>query len=248
MFDSIKSLKTVRFKVKSLERANGIYHSSFTDNKINSNPLKIYFRNPEKKLEVLYVAGSNKNKAYVKPHVFPYVTISLDPVGNIMRKNQHYTIFELGFDFLGRAVAMALSKEKDITKCLSYHGMHVINGYNCHMVVYESKNFNYFEYTVLKKETISSIAAKLVVNDFMLRTRNNLYNDYGYLPIGSKLMVPNFYAKKVVIYIEEKSMLPVNISIFDEVGIFENYSYSELILNKPFEENEFDKNYKGYGF
>ena len=249
MFDSIKGLKTVRFKAKALERGpGGTYHSSTTNNKISSNPLKVYFSNPEKKLEILYVTGSNKNKAYVKPASFPYVTVSLDPLGNIMRRNQHYTIFQLGFEFLGKAVAMAFSKEKDISKSLSYHGLHVVNGYTCHLIVFEAKNFNYVDHTVQKKETVSSIAIKLAVNDYMIRVKNDLYNEYGYLNQGSKITVPNIYAKKVVIYIEEKSMLPVNVSIFDEIGIFESYSYTEMIINKPFEENEFNKDFKGYGF
>jgi hypothetical protein len=248
MYDSIKTIKTVRFKVKALERINGVYVSTMSENKIQSEPKKIYFHNKEKKLEILYVAGTNNNKAYVKPHTFPFITVSLDPSGSLMRKNVHYTIFELGFEYAGKAIALALNKEKDVSKNLVCRGKQVLNGYNCYVMVYENKSFSYYEYTVLQKETVTSIAAKLNVNDYMLRSKNNLYNDFGYIKSGTKLSIPTLYAKKVVFYIDEKTMLPVNISVFDDIGLFESYDYSDIVLNKPFDPLEFTKGYKDYDF
>ncbi|MGZ3885674.1 MAG: DUF1571 domain-containing protein, partial [Bacteroidia bacterium] len=187
MFDSIKNIKTVRFKVKALERIDGVYVSTKSEDKIQIEPKKIYFHNREKKIEVLYVAGTNGNKAYVKPHTFPYITVSLDPAGSLMRKNVHYTIFELGFEYAGKAIALALNKEKDLTKNLTCYGKHLLNGYNCYLLVYENKSFSYYEYIVQQKETVTSLAARLNVNDYMLRTKNNLYNEFGYLSPGTKL-------------------------------------------------------------
>jgi hypothetical protein len=249
MFDSIKNIKTLRYKIKVMERTAGGFNISGSDNKMQSNPLKIYFHNSEKKIEILYVSGVNNNKAWVKPNSFPYITVSLDPSGPIMRKNQHYTIFELGFDFAGKMIASALAKEKDLgAKNLNYYGKKEVNGFNCYMLIYENKNFTYVEYTVGQKETITSIAAKLQVSDFMLRLKNNLVNDYGYLKQGSKIMVPNYFAKRVVFYLDEKTMLPVTMTVFDDVGLFESYEFLNVVINKPIDPKEFTKEYKGYGF
>lgn len=249
MIDSIKNIKTVRTNIKALERINNTYSSANSEIKVNVNPKKLYFIGRQGKLEILYVAGEHGNKAVVKPHVFPYLTLTLDPRGNMMRKNQHYTIHELGFDFIGRTIALILSKEKEnMAKSLTYVGRHEHNGAMCHMIIYETKNFPYVEYTVQRKETVTSIALKQSVNDYMLRSKNDLFNDFGYLKEGTKLQIPSMYCKKAVFYLDEKTMLPVSVSIYDDIGLFENYEYSNIKINKPFDEKEFTKEFKGYGF
>ncbi len=249
MIDSIKNIKTIRTSIKALERINNVYSSAASEIKVNVSPRKLYFIGRQGKLEILYVAGEHNNKAVVKPHVFPYLTLTLDPRGNMMRKNQHYTINELGFDFIGRTISLILGKDKDnLAKNLSYLGKHEHNGYSCHMIVYETKTFPYYEYTVQKKETATSIAYKQSINDYLLRTKNDLFNDFGYLKEGRKLQVPSMYCKKAVFYIDEKTMIPVGVSIYDDIGLFENYEYSNIKINQPFDEKEFTKEFKGYGF
>lgn len=249
MLDSIRHLNTVRFKVKALERVENGYSSAVSESKIQIKPRQLYFVNKEKKLEILYVSGKYENKAVVKPHVFPYVTMQLNPSGNIMRKNQHYTIHELGFDFIGRTIALALSKEKEnMLKCLSYLGKHEKNGYNCHMVVYESSAFSFFTYTVGHKETVTTIAAKFNVNDYLLRVKNDLFNDFGFIKEGTKLQIPNYYCKRAILYIDEKTMLPMSVSIYDDMGLFECYDFYNVISNKPIDPSEFTKEFKDYHF
>ncbi len=51
--------------------------------------------------EVLWIAGANNGNAIVNPGTFPYITLNLDPMGSIMRKNQHHTINELGMEYVG---------------------------------------------------------------------------------------------------------------------------------------------------
>ena len=82
----------------------------------------------------------------------------------------------------------------------------------------------------------------------MVRTKNKLFDDYGYLKKGTVVKIPNFYCKKGIFYVDEKSMLPVSITIFDEVGVFESYEYTNLEINKPIPSAEFERNFKGYNF
>ncbi len=249
MIDSIKNIKTVQTHIRSLERINNAYSSASSDIKVNVSPRKLYFKGREGKLEILYVTGSYNNKAVIKPHVFPYLTLTLETRGNMMRKNQHYTIHELGFDFIGQTIALILSKEKEnMSKSLAYLGKHERNGYMCHMVIYETKTFPHYEYTVKQKETVTSIAYKHSVNDYMLREKNNLFNDFGFLKEGSKIQIPYMYCKKAILYLDERTMIPVSVSIYDDIGLFESYDYTNVKINKPIEEKEFTKSYKGYGF
>ncbi len=249
MMDSVKNLRSIRFNMKSLERVETGYEESNTKVKLQINSRKVYLKNPTVKLELLYNSDNNKVKCLVKPHVFPYFTLSLDPRGNLMRKNQHFTIHEIGFDFTVKTIAIALSKEKNqIAKHLSLLGKVEKNGMTCYLIVYENQAFSYFDHIVGDKETAESISHKYIVNEYMVRTKNKLFDDYSYLKKGTIVKIPNFYCKKGIFYVDEKSMLPVSITIFDEVGVFESYEYTNLEINKPIPAAEFERNFKGYNF
>lgn len=248
MLDSAKKVSYLRYDMTSVERIETGYSISNTKVKLQVHPRKSYLVNTDNKLEVLYNPEIS-SKAIVKPHVFPYFTVNLEPRGNIMRKNQHFTIMDIGFDFTAKTIAIALSKEKEqIAKHLAYLGKVEKNKMNCYMLVYENTDFTYHDYTVQAKETVSGIAGKLTVNDYMLRTKNKLFDDYGYLKEGTVIKIPSFYCKKAIFYIDEKTMLPISISIYDEVGLFESYDFFNLEVNKPIPANEFKKDFKGYGF
>lgn len=248
MNDSIKNIKTLRVNIYALERIGKGFLTANSFIKLQTNPRRLYFKNPEKKIEVLYNFGKLNNKALVKPNTFPFVTLTLDPTGNLMRKNQHYTIHELGFEFVGRSIALAMAKDKDGINHLKYYGKIQKNGYNCYMIEYENKNYGYVDYKVGEKETVGTIATKMVVNDYLIRHHNDLQNDYGYIKKGRTLKVPNLFCKKATIYLDEKTMMPVAVCLYDEEGIFENYEFSKIQINKNINEEEFSKDFKEYKF
>lgn len=249
MLDSAKKVSYIRYGMKSVERVETGYVTATTKVKLQTHPRKSYLVNTDNKLEVLYHESELGKKALVKPHVFPYFTMNLDPRGNLMRKNQHFTILDIGFDFMAKTIAIALSKEKDqIAKHLTHVGKVEKNKMMCHLLVYENTEFSYYDYTVGHKETVSSIAGKFTVNDYMLRCKNKLYDNYGYLKEGTVIKVPTFYCKKAVFYVEEKTMLPISVAIYDEIGLFESYDFYNLEVNKSIPNSEFQRNFKGYGF
>src|SRR5690606_33708599 len=76
------------------------------DVKFNRKPKKVYtyVHSPNKGVEILYLEGKNSGKAYINPNAFPYMNISLDPYGSIMRKGNHHTVNEVGFDYIKEVV------------------------------------------------------------------------------------------------------------------------------------------------
>jgi hypothetical protein len=248
MFDSIKNIKTIRLKVTALERVDKKFLSASSFIKLQVNPRKLYYRNIQKKVQVLYNSEVSPYKALVRPNTFPYMSIWLDPTGNIMRKNQHYTIHELGFEFIGTSIALTINKDREGLNNFSYLGKVHRNGYNCYYLQYENKSYGYTTYTVREKETASSIATRLCVNDYLLRNANDLLNDFGYLRKGRVLKVPNLYCKKAILYIDDRYLIPVSLSIYDDAGLFESYDYFSLEINKPFLQDEFNRDYKEYSF
>ena len=247
MYDSIQNVRTVRMKIYALERIERRFLSANSEVKVQSHPRKVYFLNRVRKLEVLYDSETG-SRALVKPNAFPFIPLLLEPAGALMRKNQHYTINELGFEFIGKSVALTIRKDRNGLNNFTYRGKVKRNGYNCHLIEYENRSYTYVDYTVGEKETATIIAYKLCVNDYLLRYRNDLLNDFGFLKKGRVLKVPSLYCRKAVIYLDERLMLPVSISLYDNAGLFESYDFSEIVVNKPFGDDEFTRSFPVYGF
>ena len=96
MSAAIGNLKFLRCTVKAQERIEGTIHPARSLMKLTYNPLRIYIKN-QKGVEVLWLAGQNGGDAWVYPAAFPYVTLSLDPNGKLMRGNLHHTALQAGF-------------------------------------------------------------------------------------------------------------------------------------------------------
>jgi len=246
MFDSITRIKSLKLHINALERVEKTYLTAKSEIKLQTKPRRLYFVNRQKKIEILYNDGEINNKALIKSNYMP--TISLDPTGNMMRKNQHYTIHELGFEFIGKSIALTIAKDKEGIKNFKYLSKQKKFGYNCHIIQYENNNYNYVDYIVGEKETASSIALKLVVNDYLLRYNNDLLNDFGYLKKGKRLIVPNLYCKKAILYIDDIMMVPVAVYIFDNMGLYESYEYPKIEINPIIKNEEFTKGFKEYRF
>ncbi len=247
MNDSIKKINTLKMHIYAIERIEKSYFSANSQIKVNNHPRKLYFINPQKKLEILHVPSID-DKAIVKPHVFPYVTMQLNPHGNLMRKNQHYTINELGFEFISKSIALTINKDKEGSKHFKYHGKIKKNGVSCYFIEYENPHFTYINYTIGKKETVTSLSYKLCVNDYLVRYKNDLINDFGFLKEGKVIQVPTLYCKKAVVYLAENTLLPISLSLYDDVGLFESYEFTNIEINPHINDEEFTVKYKAYKF
>ena len=65
---------------------------------------------------------------------------------------------------------------------------------------------------------------------------------------GQVIQVPTSYAKNVIVYVDKLYFLPIGVRVYDNKGLFEQYDYFFLQVNPHFEDAEFTRNYKGYGF
>lgn len=245
MIDSIRKVKNANYHMKALERIDGKFLIAESNILMQVKPRQLYFRNDEKKLSVLYKEGENKNEALVKAKQLLNTTLSLDPYGPIMRRNQHYTIFDIGFEFVGSVMARALLSDKSqIDQNIEYLGRKKWAEYDCYIMKYEDPNFHYYDYVVKKGESVSALALKFNVSDYVIRKKNNLNSYYGKIKTGTKVVIPSNYVKKVIMYIDEKTMLPVNVITFDEEGIYESYELTRLRINRKLGPEDFKQFYK----
>ncbi len=251
MFVKTNAIATMNYTMKKQERFHGKMILQQTAVKLNRNPLKVYLRQelPKEGLEVLFVQGANSNNALVNTNGFPWVNLSLDPMGSTMRENQHHTLFDSGYSHLISILEHLCNKyNKDIETMITNNGTVNWDGHACWSITFDNPNFKYYPYTVKAGETILTIAAKSKLSEYMILELNKNINNYTDISPGQIITVPNDYSSKLEIYIDKQQMIPFLIKVYDEKGLYEQYEYYKVVLNPVFKSNEFDKGFPEYKF
>jgi hypothetical protein len=245
---SIREVKGLKYHLKVIERGKKGYNFYESKVKFHRNPRLIYLY--IKGIEVLWLQGKNDSRALVKPNAFPYFNLNLDPMGNLMRQDQHHTLHEMGYDYFAGIIQHTVDRLDDrYDDFFVCEGEERTNNRPCYKIVINNHEFAYVDYRIGEGESITSIARKLRVAEYMILEKNPKFRDYfDILKSGQIIKVPNWYAKTVVMYIDQLYFLPISIRVDDEKGIFEEYNYHFLQVNPKFEEGEFTRTYKEYGF
>jgi hypothetical protein len=245
---SIKEVKGLKYHLKITERGKKGYNFYESAVKFSRNPRLIYLY--IKGIEVLWLQGKNNGKALVKPNSFPYFNLNLDPMGNLMRQDQHHTLNEMGYDYFGGIIEFSMVKIGDkFNDYFKLEGEERMNNRPCYKVTIDNKDFGYVDYVVGENESITSIARKNHIAEYMIVERNPKFKDYfDILKKGEVIKIPSWYCRHVTIYIDQLYFLPISIKVNDDKGLFEEYNYHFLQVNPKFEEGEFTRDYKDYKF
>jgi hypothetical protein len=244
---AIQSLKTLRCQANAQERIGGKYHADKSTMKLGFSPLRVYLKNG-KGIEVLYVTGQNGGDAWVNPNAFPYVTLSLDPNGALMRKGQHHTALQAGFGTITDLLeGSAARPDKSFNRSFRYAGDTTVMGHASYILRSDYPQFRYVAYKVGKNETPATVAARFGCGEYRVLERNKL--DIGQkLTEGQTLQVPNAYGRHTLIAVDQKTFLPNSVAVYDDQGLFEKYDFFDVIANQPIPAAEFSKDYKSYHF
>jgi hypothetical protein len=244
---AIENLKSLRCTVKAQERVSGKINHARSIMKITFNPLRIYIKN-QKGVEVLWVQGQNGGDAWVYPGAFPYVTLSLDPNGKVMRSSQHHTALQAGFGTISDLLrTTGLRQDNGFSKSFKYTGDSTVQGKNCHVLRSNFPQFRYVSYKAGKNETLSTVAERFGCGEFRIMERNDL-SPGEKIPEGKVLQVPNAYGRRTILTVDPKTYLPTMVQVDDDKGLFEKFEFSEVVPNQPIPLEEFSKEYKGYKF
>lgn len=245
---SIDEISGLKYYLKIIERGKKNFNHYESTVKLNRSPKQIYIY--IKGIEVLWRQGENKNKALVKPSGFPFFSINLDPMGDLMRQDQHHTLLEMGYDYFADIIQNTIDRlGHNFDNVFTCQGEEKINNRLCYKILIDNKNFEYQDYVIGEGENVTSIARKFHVSEYMIVEKNRKLNDYfDELRKGQVIKVPNWYGKHVVYYIDKFYFVPISMRVEDETGIFEEYNYHFLQVNPKFEEAEFTRKYKDYHF
>ena len=245
-----KKIQSLSFQLEKRERIDGVMMEQVNQVKYNRKPLKVYMKQdaPNKGMEVLFVEATNQNKLTINPNGFPWVTLNLDAYNSKVRHNQHHTIYESGFDYVVDMVEDLLLKHKDLEQQIKVDGTIVWDNRECHKIVMNNPHFRYIDYTVKKGEDLNTIGKARSISEYMLLEKNPTIKDYDGVKAGQVIKIPTDYALKLIFYLDKKTLLPLVIKVYDDMGLFEEYKYSKLVLNPKFDTQVFTKTNQEYKF
>jgi outer membrane lipoprotein-sorting protein len=251
MFTTVKALKTVKFDFNSKERIKGKMYNEITSFKININPFKAYiFQNfPKKGIEGLYVTGENGGKMKINPNSFPWVSLNLDPEGELMLENRHHPIYNAGFTYTISILEDLVNKYQALTaKMITYNGIVKIQGLDCYYLTLTNPNYRMTIYYTQPNETPISIAKKLKINYYTILENNPGNKASTEFKPGTRLLVPNDYASRMELYVHVSQLYPLYLKIYDPKGLFEEFTFSNVSLNPSFRNIDFSHKNPEYHF
>jgi hypothetical protein len=254
MLAAIAAHKGSSFNLRSEERIIGIkgLRGGLIQNKININPQKLYLKmieDPNKGTEILYVGAERGGKALVNPGKY-LPTLKLNPFSSLLTKDQHHTMLSSGFVIVGKIVEQGMKKadvQGKFDEVFKYTGDVTWNNRACYKLVIEDPTYAYTTYTAKKGENMYNIALKFLVPEYSMVESSGIKNfeeDLG----GKTVKIPTSYSKKTVMYIDKESNFPIFQEVSDDKGIFERYSFYNVVINPAFKADEFTEGFSEYNF
>ncbi len=249
MITSVDKHNQYQYIVDTKERIDGELISSSSLFKYQYTPRRIYLKSLESGVEILFGDGLYDGEALINPNGFPYMNLTLDPEGWIMRKDHHHSLDDAGFHFICRVLENAMKRVgDDFDQYFKYKGDTLIEGKNCFHVVIDVFDFEYKSYTVKEGEDILDIADRLWLNDYLIVERNEDVDDFDDVSAGQVIKIPNAYARKISVFVDSKTHFPFIEEIYDMQGLYERYKFREIIPSPNLTEDDFSDENDEYGF
>ncbi|MEM6805263.1 MAG: LysM peptidoglycan-binding domain-containing protein, partial [Bacteroidota bacterium] len=115
---------------------------------------------------------------------------------------------------------------------VAYMGTHVIQNRNCHKIALKDHQYHIKNYRVKLGENLIDIAQRLLIHPFKIRELNPEIDSYYELEAGQNIRIPSSYGKTCIIYLDDKEYLPRRLEVYDENGMFEQYSFHDIHVKR----------------
>lgn len=250
MYAAVDNAKKYSFTMYSKERFGDDYVEKKMLFHIQESPKKVYMKDLDEGVELLYVTGWNDGKAFINPNGFPWVNVSLKITDGRVTKESHHLVTSAGISF---TVQLMRTMEERIKAngqrfedFFTYRGETTWNGKSYYQLALVNKDYKYISHTVDRDEDLDKMCGRLCVPSFSVMAKNMITR--GPVSKGKVLSVPNAFAKEVLIFVDKQSFLPSIQAVYDDKGLFEYYEFRDLNTNPSFQSNEFTTDCSSYGF
>ena len=86
------------------------------------------------------------------------------------------------------------------------------------------------------------------LNAHMLLENNPSVNSYDDIKTGQIIKVPRDYCERMIIYIDQMRKIPLQIRIYDHLGLYESYSFNSVLIDAEFSNLTFNSKNSEYNF
>ena len=164
-----------------------------------------------------------------------------------MLENRHHSIFDAGFLYTALTLEHLMNKYSQ-NKTITLNGIETIQGAVCYYITLTNPNYRMINYTTQQNETPQSIAKKFNLNFYSILENNTDLDVIDEIEPGTKLIIPSDYASKMELYVHKEKFYPVCLRVYDNKGLYEEYSFFDVTINPKFTETDFSKDNPDYGF
>lgn len=201
--------------------------------------------------EVLFAPGWNKDRIKVHKGSFPDITLNLSPYGTLAMAHAHHPVPEISLvrlvervaDNVGRARAKGVGSLRVVGRSTLF-GRSVVE----------------IEATAPPTGTTPTLAKGQTLWDIARATGQSIYvilhanQSRGWTQVdqprpGDAVIVPDFYAGRMDLWIDEALHLPLQADLYDHDGrLYEHYEHRDLAVNVGLKDADFDPRNKAYRF
>ena len=251
MIERIQTINTITYRLEKKERIKNKILEEALFVKLSISPFRVYSKMdyPKNGLEVLFDSDWEKQKAIINTNSFPWVNVRFSPLGKTMRKDQHHTILDSGYDKIAASIIFQYQSYTSIgIEMTENKGEALIDGRKCWILEFQDPKFGFKNYIIKEGEDLISIANKYKLSDYMILLNNKKIKFYDDVEIGMQIKIPTSYSKRMVLYIDQIELIPLKVEVYDDKGLFEQFEFKNVNLNVAFKANEFSAEFEEYNF
>lgn len=247
-------MKTLQYKFKKQERMRDgtvIREEAFCKFR---KPGDVYLAalKPKVGQEVIYRPSVEKNKLTVHPGSFPDVTLNLDVHGSLTTKNQHHPVYHTDFGYGLSVLKRALGENGagQNGEKAEYKGIETRNGRKAEIVLLTVGNKPPKRVAANKGESVFSFAKRVGQDAYIIFDANESIGALSdKLDEGETYVVPAYYGEKTEMAIDLETGFLVSQTVYNGDGeIYEKFEYSEMVVNPPLTDLDFDPKNPAYKF
>ena len=217
-------------------------------------PQRVYLHEiagPRERQEVLYAPGWNKNRLRVHSGSFPDVNLNLDPFGSLAMAHSHHPLPQVSLVHLVDLVVdnVRRARAKNFGT-LAFLGHDTVFGRPTVKLEATTPPTGTTP-TIEKGQTLWDIAKATGQSMYVIlhANRSRGWRQADHPDPGDAVMVPEFYAGRLVVWIDDELHLPIQVDLYDHEGnLYEHYEHRDLAVNVGLTGADFDPKNPAYKF
>jgi hypothetical protein len=217
-------------------------------------PQRIYLHElagPREGQEVLYAPGWNKDRIRVHKGSFPDINLNLDPYGATAMAHSHHPVPEISLVRLTEIVLdnVRRARARNVGT-LSLKGRETVFGRPA-LRIEATTPATGRSPTLAKGQTLWDLAKATGQSMYVILHANRArrWQQRDHPEPGDAVVVPEFYAGRLVLWIDDELHLPLQIDLYDHEGnLYEHYEHHDLMINVGLSDADFDPANRAYRF